>query len=146
MEINENMTQLEIKEMIEIKDVVHKYLRRVSDTCKNLDMPNVVLLLNTAADMIEKLSAKVEELYGNDRWIPVEERLPEDGQRILATHLGGLNPEKQVIDHVFRDGKFVFNWYVDEDFSSPTFGKRYMGEIIAWQPFPKAYEPKEKQK
>lgn len=107
-------------------------------------------LLRKSADTIEELSAKVarqnmersSQYYGGG-WIPVEEMLPEDGQTVLATHLGGLNPEKQVIEHVFNDGKFTLNWYMDTDFSSPTFGERYMGEIIAWRPLPPAFEPKE---
>lgn len=123
-----------VKELRELQDNLEIdccSIRELNDICKK------------AADTIEELSAKVEELYCNNRWIPVEERLPEDGQRVFATHLGGLNHENQVIEHVFRDGKFIFNWDMDRDFSSPTFGERYMGEVIAWQPFPLAYEPKE---
>ena len=69
-------------------------------------------------------------------WIPVSEKLPEEGQVVLATHLGNLNPNRQVILHTFMDGGFKFNWDMDTDFKSETFGKRYMGEVIAWMPLP----------
>lgn len=127
----------------ELVKKLRRYAKAYTESPLGREVDGTKELLRKAADTIEELSAKVEELHCNDRWIPVEERLPEDGQRVFATHLGGLNHENQVIEHIFRDGKFVFNWDMDRDFSSPTFGERYMGEVIAWQPFLLAYEPKE---
>ncbi len=74
-------------------------------------------------------------------WIPCSERLPEEGQRVLATHEGGINPNRQVIEHFFHNGEFLNNWDMDTDFKSPTFGQRYMGDIIAWHPLPEPYMP-----
>ena len=73
-------------------------------------------------------------------WIPVTERLPEEGERVLATHLGGLNPDRQVIEHIYENGKFTCGWDMDMDITSPTFGQRYMGDVIAWMPEPKPYK------
>ena len=75
-----------------------------------------------------------------NQWIPVTERLPEEGGRVLATHLGGLDPNRQVIEHIYENGRFTCGWYMDMDITSPTFGERYMGDVIAWMPLPKAYE------
>lgn len=74
-------------------------------------------------------------------WILCEDRLPEEGQKVLATHEGGLNPERQVIEHVFKNGEFLGNWDMDMNFKSPTFGQRYMGKVIAWVPKPQPYKP-----
>lgn len=73
------------------------------------------------------------------RWIPCSERLPEDGERVLATHLGGLNPDKQVIEHIYVNGKFTMGWDMDMNVDSPTFGQRYIGNVIAWMPMPEPY-------
>lgn len=101
--------------------------------------------LSEAADTIETLSAKLaanmerSDRYYGGGWIACEDRLLEDGQKVLATHEGGLNPEKQVIEHIFKDGQFTLNWDMDTEIGSPTFGQRYMGEIIAWMPKPEPY-------
>lgn len=76
----------------------------------------------------------------NDGWILVEERLPEEGQKVLTTHEPAACKEYQVIEHYYHNGKFLNNWYMDIDFNSPTFGQRYMGNIIAWKPLPEPYK------
>ena len=73
-------------------------------------------------------------------WIPCSsERFPEEGERVLATHLGGINPNNQVIEHIYQHGKFICGWDMDTNVDSPTFGQRYMGKVIAWMPLPKPY-------
>lgn len=74
------------------------------------------------------------------RWIPVTERLPKDGERVLATHLGNLNPNRQVIEHIYQYGKFAYGWDMDMNVYSPTFGQQYMGDVVAWMPFPEPYQ------
>lgn len=104
--------------------------------------------LRQAADTIEALSAKLaaanmerSDRYYNGGWILCKDRLPEEGQRVLATHEGGLNPKRQVVEHIFRDGNFTINWDMDTEIGSHTFGQRYMGDVIAWIPKPEPYRP-----
>jgi hypothetical protein len=75
-----------------------------------------------------------------NQWIPCSERLPEEGERVLCTHLGGLNPNRQVIEHIYQNGKFVLGWDMDMNPSSSTFGQRYMGKVIAWMPLPEPWK------
>ena len=103
-------------------------------------------MLLEAADTIESLSAKlaVANMERSDRyygggWIASKDRLPEDGQKVLATHEGGFNPERQVIEHIFKDGQFTLNWDMDTEIGFPTFGQCYMGEVIAWMLKPEPY-------
>ena len=78
-------------------------------------------------------------------WIPTSEQLPKEGERVLATHLGGLNPNRQVIEHIYKSGQFTLGWDMDMDMKSPTFGKRQMGKVIAWMPMPEPYQENDNQ-
>ena len=85
------------------------------------------------------IRSAIDELEEH-RWIPVTERLPKEGEKVLATHLGGLNPNRQVIEHIYQNGRFTCGWDMDLDITSPTFGQRYMGDVVAWMPMPEPYE------
>ncbi len=97
--------------------------------------------IKIARSFLEDIVEYFENQPKIGEWIPCSERLPEEGQRVLATHEGGLEPNRQVIEHYFHDGQFLNNWHMDADFKSPTFGQRYMGDVIAWQPLPEPHKP-----
>lgn len=61
-----------------------------------------------------------EVLDNNDGWIPVGERLPEDGKEVLCT-----------------DGKYIYLVEYDADLDA-AFGEA--DGIIEWQPLPKPYK------
>ncbi len=105
-------------------------------------LENLIPLLNEHGDMYfaGRIIGMIDSQPKIGGWIPCSERLPEEGQRVLATHEGGINPNRQVIEHFFHNGEFLNNWDMDTDFKSPTFGQRYMGDIIAWQPLPEPYK------
>ena len=60
---------------------------------------NAEVVAETIASFGDRIKA-LPSVQPETRWIPVSERLPEDGERVLVTHLGGLNPERQVIEHI----------------------------------------------
>lgn len=71
-----------------------------------------------------------QQTENNDNWIPVEERLPEhDYETVLC------------VDAV--DYYFVAVYTKKDGFRTEDFGADYEN-IIAWQPLPKPYRPKEK--
>ena len=90
--------------------------------------------------MAKVATKEMPSVQPEPHWIPCSERLPEEGERVLCTHSGGLNPNRQVIEHVYQNGKFVLGWDMDMNPSSPTFGQRYMGEVIAWMPMPEPWD------
>lgn len=110
---------------------------------KGLFIPEITaeMFKSGCLESIEALMA-AGEIYDIEYqpWIPCSERLPEEGERVLATHLGGVNPNSQVIEHIYQRGKFTCGWDMDMNVDSPTFGQRYMGEVIAWMPLPEPYK------
>ena len=113
-----------------------KILEELQDNLFNVDV-SLFLHYDHSLDEI------INILRNQPEWIPCSEMLPEEGQIVLATHLGGLEPSRQVIEHIYSGGKFLLNWEMDMEMLSPTFGQRYMGEVVAWQPLPEPYREKE---
>ena len=74
-----------------------------------------------AIDAIESLPSTEIEW----KWIPVSERLPEVGQRVLITHKGGVS----------------FGWYNGSywERGAPT-NHRPLQTVIAWMPLPESYK------
>lgn len=113
---------------------------RLSNHTKDGRVPDLLLV---AADTIEELSAKVarqsmersSQYYGGG-WISVNDRLPEEGEKVLVWY------------EYFRYGEYncMFQTYG----VGYQYGGYWGGEVngtnarcIAWQPLPPAYEPKE---
>lgn len=108
--------------------------------CRILD--DVLANRPTERDLLIVAVRKAFKALAEPHWIPcTPETMPEDGERVLCTHLGGIDPNRQVIEHIYQGGKFTLGWEMDMNPSSPTFMQRYMGKVIAWTPLPEPYQP-----
>lgn len=74
-----------------------------------------------ARELIKSLpSAETER-----KWIPVTESLPEDGERVLITHKGGVS----------------FGWYNGSYWErGASTNHRPLQTVIAWMPLPESYK------
>lgn len=113
-------------------------LRLIALTEQGLNNCEHAKILNAAANTIEELSAKLASAnmerstaYYNDGWIPVSERLPDSGRKVL------LQTEGNQMTVAFLDKKL--KWYAD---SGDHFCTDLCAKPIAWQPLPDPYEPK----
>lgn len=102
----------------------------------NLDRTRMV---NTALDMA------VEALQSNsERWVPVNERLPERATEVLVT----VRYKYRKKEYVYVDlgrlyGDKNHGWWCASDEYKIDKGRE---EIIAWMPFPKPYKAESEDK
>lgn len=84
---------------------------------------STIINAEKAIDVIESLPSAEPER----KWIPVAESLPEDGERVLITHKGGVS----------------FGWYNGSywERGAPT-NHRPLQTVIAWMPLPECYQGK----
>ena len=98
---------------------LEKILKEIDDLIEEYMSGDVPLgMLDMCAGM-KKAQVIIRENM-NDDWIPVEERLPEDGKTVLCT-----------------DGEYIYLVEYDADLDAP-FGD--MDGITHWQPSPEPYQ------
>lgn len=116
-----------LEEMKEIKDGNRKeklYEKYPPDSKEQEVLNAYAQGYEDGTDNFYNVMAEIIRKHMNDGWIPVEERLPEDGQTVLCT-----------------DGEYVYLVEYDADLDAP-FGD--LDGIIAWHPLPKPYHPETK--
>ena len=96
---------------------------------KGLFIPEITseMFRNGCLESIEALMAE-GEIYDieHTKWIPVSERLPEDGTWAIFTDGSKISVERykvDIIDHFFPQGR----WFEFDD-------------VVAWMPLPESYK------
>ena len=76
---------------------------------------------------VEKMAIKA---LAQTRWIPVSERVPEDGEEVLCF----LGSEEMAV--LFRRNDWGQDEWVDGGFATGSY------DVVAWMPLPKPYKAK----
>lgn len=98
---------------------------------------NIEVLKTSITALEEYLSSKKKN--GNDGWIPVEERLPEDDRYILLSFENFSLPLVGRYEENEKGGAFYIGDCDEED----TCAQNDLF-VNAWKPLPEPYRPKEK--
>ena len=77
---------------------------------------------------VEKMAIKA---LAQTRWIPVSERVPEDGEEVLCF----LGSEEMAV--LFRRNDWGQNEWVDGGFATGSY------DVVAWMPLPQSYQGEE---
>ena len=96
---------------------------------------DVVALIDDLREENANLTARIAELEEKQRWIPVSERLPRDGEHVLAAYVDTMLTAAYYRHHIAFGG--VDNWWdIGEGW--------HTGNPTHWRPLPEA--PKEREK
>lgn len=85
-------------------------------------------------DVIEAINYLVKE---EPRWIPVGERLPEDGEIVIASVDG-----EYVYSEARYSKEYGWEWATESSYDYWT----DLNGVDAWMPLPKAYKPESEEK
>ncbi len=74
----------------------------------------------------------------NGGWVPVSERLPEEGEKCVITDKCGYVHDGIIYDYAYsKDKNPSFHRWDDE------YWQCFRPDVIAWQPLPDPYKPEE---
>ena len=124
-------------------NVLEKILEEISEVEKEYVTGHKVLYALGATGMATEISSIIrshmDDVPDNDSgWIPVEERLPEEGKEVIAQfvvrviHINGTVDEEVYIHPLYYENGV---W--------KSFAGVPNGRVVAWQQLPEAYHPKQ---
>lgn len=114
------------------------YEEALADMCKDCCLHPCKALKNKDRCYSYNILNKALEKADKYRWHDLRKNpddLPPHGMKVECQHLPNLitDAEELVVFHYFINGNFVYNWDLDTDVRSKTFGQRIYGDIIAWR-------------
>lgn len=91
-----------------------------------------ILIRIDELEVVENIIRKhMDDAPENGGWVPVEERLPEDGKSVLCCS----DDERMMIGVLHKE------YYVDFGIAVAENYNQIMHDVIAWQPLPESYRP-----
>jgi hypothetical protein len=82
---------------------------------KDMNLAELAEIMAPYSDLKERIINRLRVIHEETRWIPVSERMPDDGEVVLCRRVeGGMFGSKEIKPQVgtFRNGSFdcVFDW------------------------------------
>ncbi len=149
----------EIEERIKKLNKADNMCRVNAEHNRNFESVKYFQSLMFATERVESVIGDIIHSHmdemNNDDWIPVEERLPEEHDSIFAKFKGtskwdGAMWEKQSdevnVTYELEDGtrKATTSYTLDGVWKLEKESKVVKKKVVAWQPLPEQYRPKEK--
>ena len=123
----------------EIESLHNKILKdRFAEQVTEQEIDSLIKVKETVRYYMDE--AKDTNVPSNVGWIPVEKRLPEDCEEIVLVQVSG-----KMAENIWFDNAFELATYVNgEGWILENYPEWKNPKVIAWQPLPEQYRPKEK--
>lgn len=125
-------------------NVLEKILEEIENIEKEYVYGHNALYALAAAGMAIEISDIIRSHMDeaeNGGWIPVSERLPEEGEKCVITDKCGYVHDGIIYDYAYnkynKDENPSFHRWDDE------YWQCFRPDVIAWQPLPEPYRPEE---
>lgn len=122
-------------------NVLEKILEEIENIEKEYVYGHHALYALGAAGVAFKISNIIRSYMNeaeNGGWIPVSERLPEEGEKCVITDKCGYVHDGIIYDYAYsKDKNPSFHRWDDE------YWQCFRPDVIAWQPLPDPYKPEE---
>ena len=86
----------------------------------------------------KELEHMIDHQPSAQEWIPVSERVPEDGEEVLATVW--VDDEVYIENVVYTHGRWDS---IYEHYELEVYGRNRNSDVLAWQPLPEPYKQNE---
>ncbi len=118
-------------------NVLEKILEEIIDELKEEGIIADDVRGNLAVNIIRSHMDHSGDDTEMDGWIPVSERLPEEGEKCIITDKDGYVHDNIIYDYANVNEKPSFHRWDDE------YWQCFRPDVIAWQPLPEPYRPEE---
>lgn len=125
----------------EIEDVRKIMKSTVATNCFGKECENDDCTVCVCERVIEIIRSHMDEVNDTNvpsNWIPVEERLPEEGKEVLAQFVVRVRHTNGKVD----EAVYIYPLYYEEG-KWKSFHGMPNGKVEAWQPLPEPYKGEE---
>lgn len=113
-------------------NVLEKILEEIKDNTKIGNMRCESIRIEKVEEIIR---SHIDEVTGDD-WIPVSERLPEEGKEVLAQFVVRV---RNMNNQVYEKTVYIYPLHYEKG-TLKSFAVVPNGKVVAWKPLPEPYK------
>lgn len=111
-------------------------MQKQRELCKDLKGTPGYRLYEKVASVFKGIVTKHMDEVENDNWIPVSERLPEEGKEVLAQFVVRV---RNMNNQVYEKTVYIYPLHYEKG-TLKSFAVVPNGKVVAWKPLPEPYK------
>lgn len=98
--------------------------------------PKQTTVVRECKESFRRVIDEQPRIYADDGWIPVSERLPEEGKEVLAQFVVRV---RNMNNQVYEKTVYIYPLHYEKG-TLKSFAVVPNGKVVAWQPLPEPYK------